>query len=96
MPGARPRSTIPADGIEIDRESPVPPSHQLAAYLRDQIKSGKIKPGRRIPSLTEIEQASGLGRDAIQKATRKLKAEGLIEHVPGMGLFVVEQPPEGG
>lgn len=75
----------------IDREGPVPPYLQLAAILRQRIVDGDIPPGRRIPSLTELETEFELARDTIQKATRLLREEGLIESVPGMGLFVVEQ-----
>jgi len=92
MTGARPSIKIPPEPIEIDREGPIPPHRQLAAYIRDQIQRGRIKPGRRIPSMVELEQASGLARDTIRKATRTLKAEGLIEFVPGMGLYVTEPP----
>lgn len=86
--------TVAPMQINIDRESPIPPSAQLANYLRDQIKRGKIPTGRRIPSLTELEAATGLARETIQKATRKLKDEGLVETVPGMGLYVIEREGE--
>lgn len=86
--------TVAPMQINIDRESPIPPSAQLANYLRDQIKRGKIPVGRRIPSLTELEAATGLARETIQKATRKLKDEGLVETVPGMGLYVTERKSE--
>lgn len=77
--------------IKIDREGPVPPSQQLANHLRELILSGAIPVGRRIPSLMELEEETGLARITIQKATQVLKDEGLIETVPGMGLYVVDQ-----
>lgn len=76
-------------GFTIDRGSPIPPSAQLASHLREAIVQGVLAPGRQIPTRKQIEQIAGLSRDTIRKAIRKLKAEGLIEYSPGMGLFVV-------
>lgn len=81
----------------IDREGPVPPYRQIADDIRRQIEDGTIPPGRRIPSTVEMEQAYGVARDTLRKATQVLKDEGLIESVRGMGLYVVKrQPPAGG
>lgn len=81
--------------IRIDRDSPIPPYQQLANQLRDAIAKGRLLPGRRIPSIVEIEQATGLARGTIQKATNLLKEEGLIEFVHGMGLFVADPKDQG-
>ena len=72
----------------IDRESRVPPSQQIANDLRDRIASGEIPPGRRIPSLTELEQEWDVARDTLRKAVGILRAEGLVETVQGLGVFV--------
>jgi GntR family transcriptional regulator len=77
--------------MKIDRDGPVPPYKQLAQILRDRIAAGDIAPGRRIPSVTELEQETGLARDTIQKAVRLLREEGLVETVIGMGVFVVDR-----
>jgi GntR family transcriptional regulator len=76
--------------MPIDREGPVPPSQQLANILREQILSGEIPPGRRIPSFVELEQDYDIARDTIRKAVQVLKDEGLVETVIGMGIFVVD------
>ncbi|MFD9561551.1 GntR family transcriptional regulator [Streptomyces sp. NPDC059994] len=76
----------------IDREGPVPPYRQIAADLRRQIEDGTIPPGRRIPSMVELEQTYGVARDTLRKATQVLKDEGLVETVSGMGIFVVNPP----
>jgi GntR family transcriptional regulator len=75
----------------IDRESSTPPYQQLAAILRADIASGRIPPGRRIPSLVELEQEFGLARDTLRKAVKVLKDEGLVETVTGMGVYVRQQ-----
>lgn len=75
----------------IDRNSPVPPYRQIAAILRRQIETGEIPPGRRIPSLVEMEQEYGVARDTLRKAVRVLKDAGLVETVTGMGIYVIEK-----
>lgn len=77
--------------MTIDPDGATAPYQQLAAILRDRITSGKIGPGRKLPSQTELEQEFPLARNTIKKALDVLKAEGLVETSPGRGLFVVEQ-----
>lgn len=85
------RGLLPSVRImAIDRDSPVPPSKQIAADLRARITSGDIPPGRRIPSLTELEQQYDVARDTLRKAVRILRDEGLVETVQGMGVYVVD------
>lgn len=86
-----------AYAVMIDRDSPVPPYRQVADALRDRIEDGTIPPGRRIPSLVELEQEFEVARDTLRKAVRLLRDEGLVETVPGMGVYVKQQktpPPE--
>ncbi|MQY13742.1 Mannosyl-D-glycerate transport/metabolism system repressor MngR [Streptomyces sp. RB5] len=78
---------------EIDREGPVPPYRQIAAILRDRIATGEIPPGRRIPSLVELEAEFAVARDTLRKAVQVLKDEGLVETVTGMGIYV--RTPDG-
>ncbi|MEV0967791.1 GntR family transcriptional regulator [Microtetraspora glauca] len=74
----------------IDRDAPIPPYRQIANALRQRIKAGKIPPGRRIPSLVELEAEFGVARDTLRKAVQVLKDEGLVETVQGMGIYVVK------
>jgi DNA-binding GntR family transcriptional regulator len=74
--------------MSVDREGPIPPYRQIADILRGRIKSGDIPPGRRIPSLTELEQEFEVARDTLRKAVQVLKDEGLVETVSGMGIYV--------
>ncbi|WP_327582455.1 GntR family transcriptional regulator [Nonomuraea sp. NBC_00507] len=59
--------------------------------LRQRIETGKIPPGRRIPSLVELEEELGVARDTLRKAVKVLKEEGLVETVVGMGVYVVQR-----
>ncbi|MFJ4409236.1 GntR family transcriptional regulator [Streptomyces sp. NPDC088910] len=80
--------------MTIDREGPVPPYRQIADDLRSRIDDGAIPPGRRIPSMVEMEQQYGVARDTLRKAVQVLKDEGLVETVNGMGIYVVGPGPE--
>ena len=75
----------------IDRDGPVPPYRQVANALRERIATGQIPPGRRIPSLVQLEAEFGVARDTLRKAVRVLRDEGLVETVTGMGVFVVDR-----
>lgn len=74
----------------IDRSLPVPPSRQLAAILRQQIKSGALPPHTRLPSILELAGQYEMAGVTVRKALNILKDEGLILAVPGMGTYVAE------
>jgi GntR family transcriptional regulator len=75
-------------GVSVDRESAVPPYQQIAAELREKIKSGAIAPGSALPSVTQIVGEYGVAKLTAQKALRVLRDEGLAEVVRGWGTFV--------
>ena len=52
----------------INRNSPVPMYVQLADTLREQIASGKIKPGNKLPGETDMIRQYQLGRLTIRDA----------------------------
>ena len=63
---------------------------RVAGTLAGEIQSGKYTPGKRLPSIHELCQETGLSRQTIGKALRLLESEGLVERVPGLGYFVPE------
>lgn len=71
----------------ITRASSVPPWEQLAAILREQIKTGELQPGARLPPVLALAEQYGLARGTVAKALAQLKAEGLIEARTGWGTF---------
>lgn len=66
----------------------VPPWRQLAALLREQIESGELPPGGRVPSIMQLSQEHGIATVTVRKALDALKEEGLIETTSGYGTFV--------
>lgn len=71
----------------INRKSHVPLYIQLADTLREQIKSGEIKAGSKLPSETEMIRQYNLGRLTIRDALAILANEGLVEKHHGKGTF---------
>lgn len=69
----------------------VPPSRQLAALLRAQIKSGEIPPGGKLPSIIALASEHHLATGTVRKALAILADEGLIQTVPGYGTFARER-----
>lgn len=61
---------------------------QLAAHLREQIRSGELPPRSRVPSLTSLAAEHKLADMTVRRALRLLIDEGLIETRPGRGTFV--------
>ena len=61
---------------------------QLKEYLKEQILSGIVQAGERLPSTRELATTLGLSRNTVIQAYRDLEEEGFIATVPGQGSFV--------
>jgi GntR family transcriptional regulator len=61
---------------------------RLAALIREQIATGKLAPGDRLPSVAALRRDYGHSRQTVGKAMRILEGEGLIYRVPGLGYYV--------
>ena len=65
------------------------PKHvQIAAELRDRIRSGQLAPRLPVPSEPTLMQEFGVARDTARKAIAVLRDEGYVTTVRGMGSFV--------
>lgn len=61
---------------------------QVANDLRHDIESGALSAGTKIPSQPELAEIYGVARGTVDKATRKLREEGLLAVSFGRGTFV--------
>lgn len=61
---------------------------QIANAVRDEIRTGKLRPGMRAPSITTLVQRFGVARNTAAKALRALGDEGLLVRFPGFGWYV--------
>lgn len=71
----------------LNRNIPIPMYVQVADTLREQILSGKIKPGDKLPGETEMIKEYKLGRLTIRDALSILVNEGLFKKHHGKGTF---------
>jgi DNA-binding GntR family transcriptional regulator len=67
-------------------------STRVAAYLREAILGGELKPGDRI-RLEEVAERLGASRLPVREALRMLEAEGLTEHEAHKGARVPRLSP---
>lgn len=63
---------------------------QIADSILEQIHSGELQPGARLPSEKELSESHQAGRNTIRHALSELAVEGYIESVQGVGTFVTE------
>jgi DNA-binding GntR family transcriptional regulator len=63
--------------------------YMLIVYaLAEKINSGELKPGDRVPSVTELGKTHNISRSTARRALAKLKETGLTDTVPGYATFV--------
>ena len=78
--------------LSVTQPLPAPRSltGELVARLTDDITSGKIPPGSRLPTEQELIAATGVSRTVVREAVAALRADGLVVTRQGVGAFVPE------
>lgn len=77
--------------MKIYQNSNEPIYKQIAAQLREQILSGKLKGGDPLPSIRGLAQDLRISVITTMKAYEELSAEGLVTASKGKGYFVNAQ-----
>lgn len=67
----------------------------LVRMLSEDIRSGRIKPGEKLPTEQEIVKLTGVSRTVVREAVAALRAEGLVVTRQGVGAFVTAAPGQG-
>src|SRR2546421_11755065 len=67
-------------------------SRGLFDQLADEIKSGRLSPGERLPTEQELTRAARVRRTVVREAVAALRAEGLVVTRQGVGAFVSAEP----
>src|SRR5512134_2522948 len=67
-------------------------SRRLFEQLAEQIKSGRLAPGARLPTEHELTRAAGVSRTVVREAVAALRAEGLVITRQGVCAFVSAEP----
>ena len=69
---------------------PLPVYLQIADHLLDQIESGKLRPGDRLPTERELSKRLNVNRLTVRRAFQSLEGKGLIYRLQGSGTYVAE------
>ena len=77
--------------IRIDPASSVPLFEQLAASVRQQVLSGTVRPGDRLPAARELAASLEVNVHTVLHAYQELRDEGLIELRRGRGAVLTER-----
>lgn len=64
---------------------------QIRDWLVDQILTGKLAPGDRIPSVRELAADIEVNRNTVMRSYGLMEQEGIIDNRRGIGFFVSDQ-----
>jgi DNA-binding GntR family transcriptional regulator len=70
------------------------PYLQIAADIREQIRTGRLMPGGKLRSFRSLAADYSVAQGTISAAMEVLRAEGLVDTVQGKGSVVVAVPGE--
>jgi len=88
-------AAVDADGgvaLHLERGQRVRLADQLYGQIFDQIASGRLNVGDKLPSEHEICEKFGVSRPVVREALLRLRADGLVTAHQGLGTFVSHQP----
>lgn len=83
-------NTVPVTNpvIRINDDSRVPKYRQIINSIVEDIESGILEVGKRVPSINEISEGYFISRDTVEKAFNHLKKEQIIVSERGKGFYV--------
>ena len=82
--------------IHLDYRDARPIYSQITDGFRDQILSGILQTGDKLPSVRDLASQLTINPNTIQRAYRELEMQGWIATVPGKGCFVCGVPAVSG
>lgn len=74
--------------VHLDYRDARPIYTQIVDGFREQIRSGILQIGDKLPSVRELASDLTINPNTIQRAYRELELSGWIATVPGKGCFV--------
>jgi GntR family transcriptional repressor for pyruvate dehydrogenase complex len=69
-------------------------SDQLYGQILDQIVSGRLNEGDRLPPEKDICEMFGVSRPVVRDALLQLRADGLVQARQGSGTYVLRRPAD--
>ncbi|WP_423213683.1 GntR family transcriptional regulator [Pseudonocardia sediminis] len=69
------------------------PYENIAASLREAIRSGRLAPGEQLPTMAELAVANSCAVGTAHRAVALIREEGLIDVARGRRAVVLPTPP---
>lgn len=77
--------------ITLDPRSATPPFEQLRGQIAEQVRSGVLSAGERLPTVRRLAEDLGIAPNTVARAYRELEADGLVETRGRNGTLVRAQ-----
>ncbi len=90
-----PQPPSDSDTADKPRKRPRNLAQGLVQALRQQIATGALRPGDKLPTESAIMAQQSVSRTVVREALQRLQAAGLVETRHGVGTFVIAKPNEG-
>ena len=78
--------------VQLDYRDSRPIYTQISDTFREQILTGVLEAGERLPSVRDLAAQLAINPNTIQRSYRELEIQGWIASVPGKGSFVCGVP----
>ncbi|MDO5422984.1 MAG: PLP-dependent aminotransferase family protein [Eubacteriales bacterium] len=75
-------------GLDVKSDRPL--YEQIYQFIKEEIKSGRLAFGERLPSTRKLAEHLQVSRSTVDMAYEQLLSEGYIESVPCRGYFISE------
>ena len=79
--------------LRIGDASGIPFFDQLRLGVIDAVRTGRLEPGARLPTVRELAGELGLAVNTVARAYRELEAAGIVETHRRLGTFVARSDP---
>lgn len=74
--------------ITITHDSPTPPYEQLRLGIIEQVRSGELVAGSKIPTVRQLAGDLGIAPNTVARAYRELEQESVLETRGRQGSFI--------
>ncbi|OQA76163.1 MAG: Arabinose metabolism transcriptional repressor [Lentisphaerae bacterium ADurb.Bin242] len=75
----------------LNKNELMPLYYQIGNQLKEQILSGRLTPGSKLPAEDSLARRYGVAKLTLRNALGKLAQEGLIKRLKGKGTFIADE-----
>ena len=77
--------------LQLDLKSRKSIYEQVMNQLKEQIMTGQMATGEKLPSVRELSKSITVNPNTVQKAYRELERQGYVYTTSGVGTFVADR-----